>query len=182
MRKVLYILGQLDDLDVDWIAETGLKRRLNHGAELIREGESIETMYIVLEGRLLVDVSSIGTVAELGVGEIVGEISFVDSAPPSASVRTDGNATVLELRRAAVEARLKDNDGFGHRFYKALAMFLADRLRTTVSRLGYGEAGRMNQAEIMEDEIDDRLLDSVSLAGDQFDRLIKRLQDTPSID
>ncbi len=182
MRKVLYVLGQLDDRDIDWIAETGHKRRLSDGVVLIREGEPVEMIYFVLDGRLRVDVAKIGTVAELGVGEIVGEISFVDSAPPSATVRTEGSATVLELPRAALEARLHANDGFGHRFYKALALFLADRLRNTVSRLGYGDAGRLDDAEVMEDELDDKLLDSVSLAGQQFERLIKRLQQAPSAD
>lgn len=51
-----------------------------------------------------------------------------------------------------------------------------------VSRLGYGEVEGLQEAEIMEDEIDDRLLDTVALAGHQFERLIKRLQQASTID
>lgn len=182
MRKVLYILGLFDDSDIAWLAESGRKRRLEDGATLIREGEPVHTIYLVLDGRLRVEVADVGTVADLGVGEIVGEISFVDSAPPSATVVTDGATTVLELPRTALEQRLAADVGFGCRFYKALALFLADRLRNTVSRLGYGDAGTLDSAEPMADELDEQLLDSVSMAGEQFDQLIKQLSRAPSAD
>lgn len=182
MRKVLYILGQLDDGDVAWMAEVGRKRRLDAGVTLIREGETIENIYLVLDGHLRVEVAKLGQVAQLGVGEIVGEISFVDSAPPSATVVTDSVAEVLEISRAHLAQRLDDNDGFGHRFYKAMALFLADRLRNTVQRLGYGDTGELDEDEVMADELDDTLLDSVSLAGDRFDQLLKSLRRAPTAD
>jgi hypothetical protein len=39
MRKVLYIFGLLTDDDVEWMAETGIQRRLRDGEVVIREGE-----------------------------------------------------------------------------------------------------------------------------------------------
>lgn len=182
MRKVLYVLGQLDDSDIEWLTQAGRKRRLQDGTVLIREGEAIDNIYLLLDGHLKVDVQGVGQVASLGVGEIVGEISFVDSAPPSATVTTDGEAMVLEISRSALVDRLASDTGFGHRFYKALALFLADRLRNTVSRLGYGETGSLDGDDVMEDELDESLLDSVSLAGERFEQMIKKLQRAPTVD
>lgn len=182
MRKVLYVLGQLDDSDIEWLTAAGRKRRLPDASILIREGEPIDNIYLLLDGHLRVDVEGVGRVAELGVGEIVGEISFVDSAPPSATVTTDGQAMVLEVSRSDLADRLARDDGFGHRFYKALALFLADRLRNTVSRLGYGDTGTLDSDDVMADELDESLLDSVSLAGDRFEQMIKRLQRAPTVD
>ncbi|MFZ1009225.1 MAG: hypothetical protein WAN65_20450, partial [Candidatus Sulfotelmatobacter sp.] len=55
------------------------------------------------------------------------------------------------------------------RFYRALAGFLADRLRTTTAHLGYGKWDQDT------DELDDTMLDDMSVAATRFDYLIKRL-------
>lgn len=113
--------------------------------------------------------------AALGTGEIVGEMSFVDHAPASASVIAKGGRTLLELSHVRLEQRIAEDAAFGMRLYKALAFFLADRLRGTVRRFGYGEAGSLSSAGVLEDELDERLLDTVSLAGERFDRMLRTL-------
>ncbi len=175
MRKVLIILGQLRDTDAEWMARSGTKRTINDGVSIINEGTKSTHVYILLQGSLNVVDSKIGTLAILGSGEIVGEMSFVDNAPPSASVIANGESVVLELSHTALENRMEEDPGFGMRFYKALSFFLADRLRGTVSRLGYGQTGSLEQEEVLEDELDENLLDVVSLAGDRFDRMLKLL-------
>jgi len=175
MRKVLVILGQLRDTDAEWMARAGVKRAVGDGTSIIAEGVKSGQLYILLEGQLRIEDSRIGTIAMLGTGEIVGEMSFVDNAPPSASVVADGDCVLLELSHDDLNARMESEPGFGMRFYRALSFFLADRLRGTVQRFGYGQAGGLDTDDVLEDELDDRLLDSISLAGDRFDRMLKLL-------
>jgi CRP/FNR family cyclic AMP-dependent transcriptional regulator len=49
-------------------------------------------------------------------------------------------------------------------------MFLSVRMRSTVQRLGYGKVTLAS-----EDELDMSLLDTVTVAGSRFDRMIKKL-------
>ncbi len=168
MRKVLYILGQLDDADIAWMGRIGTRRNLAPGDVLIEEGRASPHLFIVLDGEVSVTVSGVGTVARLHAGEILGEMSFVDKAPPSATVGVTRPSRVLILDKAAIEARLQENAAFAGRFYKALAIFLADRLRTTTLR-GRGGAGPA------EDELDDMVLDGVSMAGLRFQELLRAL-------
>ncbi|CAK0740139.1 hypothetical protein CCP3SC15_1080012 [Gammaproteobacteria bacterium] len=42
MRKVLFILGQLSDTDVDWLANNGKRERIAKGVVLIRSGTYTE--------------------------------------------------------------------------------------------------------------------------------------------
>lgn len=175
MRKVLIILGQLKDRDAEWMARAGRKRRFEDGAELIRQGVRVSSLYILLDGALCVEDETLGVIARLGVGEIVGEMSFVDDAPPSATVRADGPISVLELDHAAINRKTEAEADFGMRFYKALAFFLADRLRGTVRRLGYGDGADLDDEVVLQDELDESLLDAVSLAGERFDRMLKLL-------
>ena len=82
MRKVMYLMGTLEDSDVEWLAANGAALRLTQGEELVHEGRPIDSLFVVLDGQLAVQAG--GTrVATLLTGEVVGEISFVDSRPPS---------------------------------------------------------------------------------------------------
>ena len=174
MRKVLYILGELNDGDVEWMAQTGRRIVAEAPQVLIVEGEPNARLFFVLEGHARVTVAGIGEVARLGAGEVVGEMSFVDMAPPSATVTMDEGCVVLALDKGLVQARLKQQPDFAGRFYRALAIFLADRLRGLTKRRS--GAGSISSPEIAEDELDEGLLDNLSLAGVRFERMLSILQ------
>ncbi|HEY6969099.1 MAG TPA: cyclic nucleotide-binding domain-containing protein [Candidatus Angelobacter sp.] len=171
MRKVLYMMGILNDDDMDWLLTCGRTDVLKAGDMLICEGREIDGIYILLDGKLSITTSSTGReIARLGCGEMVGEISFLDSRPPSASVTALEDCYVLTVPRTAVNARLADDIAFAARFYKAVGGFLADRLRATVGQLGYG----MIPQNLSADELDDTWAESISFAADRFDRLLRR--------
>jgi CRP/FNR family transcriptional regulator, cyclic AMP receptor protein len=174
MRKVLYLFGLLTDTDVAWIAHSGVCRRVKSGEILIQEGSPVESVIVLLQGELVVGAQAAGEIARLGVGEIVGEMSFVDSAPPSATVTAASDGLVLLLDKALMSQKLESDIAFGCRFYRALAVFLADRLRTTVRRMGYGTHD-LHAQPFGKDELDVGILDNVSMAGERFDRMLKML-------
>lgn len=176
MRKALYILGQLNDSDAEWLARNGARQRLADGEIIVHEGQAVDALFITLGGRLSVTLRDGQEIAKIGVGEVVGEIAFVDSSPPSATVTATGEAVVLALPKALLQQRLEADAGFAARFYRALAIFLADRLRATDRRLGYGSAGDLDSDEILEDELDASVLDTVSQAGERFTRLLRTLE------
>ena len=70
---------------------------------------------------------------------------------------------------------LSADQGFAARFYRALCVFLADRLRHTTRRMGYGNAADDADAIDAMDELNENLLETVHLAGARFDRMLKRL-------
>ena len=178
MRKALYILADLDDRDITWMSTAGRVREVAAGETLITEGVAIEMLYIVLDGRLEVTVGAGKRVAELASGDIVGEMSLIEKRPPSASVRTLEPSRLLTIPQSAVRERLDADTGFAARFYRALAVFLSDRLRATVATLGYGKpAGESRQEELeRENELDEGLLDTLHVAGDRMRRLIAMLE------
>ena len=110
MRKALYILGVLEDSDIDWMVSAGRRERVAAGATLIREAYDIETVYIILDGTFTVRTSAAAgkDVAILKAGEIVGEMSFVDSRPPSADVVAVEDSMVLSIPRTMLIERLKE--------------------------------------------------------------------------
>jgi CRP/FNR family cyclic AMP-dependent transcriptional regulator len=106
---------------------------------------------------------------------IVGEMSMVDSTLPSATVVAEGECLILSLNKDILLQKLASDAPFGCRFYKALAMFLADQLRETEYRLS-GKSGQDLSADvILKDELDVTILDNVSMAGERFDRMLRVL-------
>ena len=165
MRKVLFILGQLSDQDAEWLTANGRKQVLPPETVLIREAEPIDSLYIVLEGQLSVTDRDLGDaeVARLGCGEIVGEMSFVDGRPPSATVRAVERTIALRVPRPALLRKIEADPAFAARFYRALAMFISHRLRTLTR----------DSPDV--DELDPNVLDSLHLAASRFDRMMKQL-------
>lgn len=174
MRKALQLLGILEDTDIDWMASNGALRSIRAGAVLIQEKKPVDSLFILLEGQLSVTVGGIHgrLVATLLPGEIVGEISFVDNHPPSASVTATANSLVLAIRRELLSAKLATDFAFAMRFYHSVAMFLADRLYVTVGRFGYGNP----QQDVDVDELPGASIDQIDLAAVRFDKLLRRLR------
>lgn len=172
MKNILFILGQLTDQDADWLATAGTQVELQEGARLIEFARPIESVYLVLEGRFLVSRGGV-TLGVIGAGEMLGEMSFIDASLPSADVVASETAHVLALPRSVLQERLNDDPGFASRFYRAIAMMLAHRLRGQEA----DSASRPRAEGVLErDELDPSVLDTVSRAGDRFDALLKRLR------
>lgn len=176
MRKVLYILADLSDSDMDWLADVGQRQTLHVGEVLIRQGEPTSHMYILIDGQLDVRAGNDATIATLQQGEVVGELSFLDSRPPSATVVAGSDATVLAIDRTALSRKLKADDAFAAGFYRALGVFLASRLRQTMASMGFAGGNALDDSVEDPDELDPALLDSVALAGKRFERLLDRFR------
>lgn len=173
VRKVLFILGQLSDGDVDWLAANGEVRKAAEGTVLIEAGRRLDTMFIVLDGELAVSTALGKHLATLYSGEIVGEMSLVDANPTSATVAATAPTELLAIPHARIRAKLAEDVGFASRFYKALTIFLVDRMRNTISQLAYGDAASAPDGRMDVDELDLEVLDNVHLAGARFERLLK---------
>ena len=163
MRKALYILGELDDGDIGWLARNGRTRTLAAGEQLITAGREVRDLYFVTEGELAVTTPTGSRLSTMAIGDVVGEMSFVEKRLPSASVTAVDPSQILAVPREALLAVFEQDPGFAARFYRALAIFLSDRLRTATAEGGAG------------DELDEGLLDTLHQAGDRFVRLMNLL-------
>lgn len=171
MKKVLYILGELEDDDAEWLSEIGAQRKIPRGEVLIREGRTIDSVFFVTQGTFAVTTGAAGQeVARVGVGEVLGEVSYIDRYPPTATVTALEDAVVLAVSRESLTAKIHADPGFAGRFYKAVAVFLAERLRSTLRQIGSGARDDAGS------ELDLDALDTVSRAGVRFERILQRLQ------
>ena len=81
MHEALAFLGELNDIDIEWILKSGYEQQVISNTVVIKEGEHPDNLYIVLSGLVRIHVSSCGDrqIAILGPGELLGEISFLEN-------------------------------------------------------------------------------------------------------
>jgi CRP/FNR family cyclic AMP-dependent transcriptional regulator len=169
MRKVLSILSHLSDQDAEWLATHGAHQACPAGSELIGLGSMVDSLYFVLDGSFSVFAPSGDKIVELGSGEVLGEMSLVDPAPTTAAVRAGTDSVVLRIDLVMLRQKLDEDLAFAAHLYRAMAVFLADRVRGTTRRLGSGAGAP--QAE----ETNEQLREAMPEASLRFDRLLKRL-------
>ena len=170
MRRCRYLLGILTDSDVEWLRTRGRRHSVPAGSVLIREGESVGAVFVLLDGRLGVLSPDGEPVHVLLAGEVFGEVSFVDSRPPIATVQALEPATVLRIDAADLRVRLERDVAFCARFYRAMATFLADRLRARVQL----EAGEPETGS--DDETSPEMRDALTVADARIEPVLRQLR------
>lgn len=180
MRNSLIILGVLEDQDVDWLARVGQVQPLQVGDCLVEEGVHFDFLGIVLEGSLkvtsLADTDKV--LSTIYPGEILGEVSFLDSRPPMVTLLAQEPTHVLKISRRDLSSKLRTDTAFGSRFYKAIGVCLAQRLiHLTHTSLTAGNLKAAGAGDATDEEIsivDPDVLEAISLAGRRFEYLIER--------
>ena len=90
------IFNGLPSEELGYVARLAKERRFGDGDLLFREGESGSSLFLILEGRL--EVRRKGQlVTTLHTGEVVGELSVLDSQTRSADVKALGEVRALSL-------------------------------------------------------------------------------------
>lgn len=88
----------------------GQLKDLKKGDILFREGDPSDAMYVIKKGRIAITkTKGSGEVelAELGPGEMLGEMAFFDNKPRSAGARVKQDAQIIALPFSALYAQFK---------------------------------------------------------------------------
>jgi CRP/FNR family transcriptional regulator, cyclic AMP receptor protein len=110
------------------------------GDALIRHGEPDRTIYFVLRGQLEVivrsgDGISMGRVARVGAGTVLGELAFFDGGPRSAGAWAVDDCEVAAMAPDQYSAFEKFSPALARELLFALGRVLAIRLRSTNARV-----------------------------------------------
>jgi CRP-like cAMP-binding protein len=144
VHEALRLFSALHPTATDWILSTGIERKVARDDAIAMEGQAFGGLAFVLEGLFSVrlkDAQSAPLVL-LGPGELIGEISFLESRPATASVVANEDSRILYIGTAALEEQIRVNPMFAADFYRTLAQMLSRRLRERSLSLAEGFSSR----------------------------------------
>jgi CRP/FNR family transcriptional regulator, cyclic AMP receptor protein len=135
LRRTALFAG-VDPGRLEPLARRAFLRRFARGQVVFTAGEPSDHLYVVRTGRVRVLVQSVHgaevTLAVLGPGDSIGELSVIDGQPRSASAEALDGVELLALRATDVRAALHTEP--------ALLFAVAAELAATVRRLTGGTA------------------------------------------
>jgi bacteriocin-type transport-associated protein len=157
MTEVL--LKELSNSDINWMIATGQKKEIPAGTILVQQGKALDTLHIILDGTFTITVSqatnnpldrafaamedseTLGReIARVSSGEIIGEIPFINVRPAATTVEAAEKSLVISISRQQLTAKLQQDIGFACRFYRAIAILLANR----ITQLGHSKLVKSN--------------------------------------
>ena len=126
------IFQGLKKTEVARITDSGMIRTVDSGKVLFRKGDVGHEMFIVLKGKVniideLDDKKKI--LAELGAGEIFGEMAILEEAPRSATAITVEAVKCLEFNRANFEILMRGNPAIALKLLKLFTKRIYDQRR-----------------------------------------------------
>src|SRR5258706_13208302 len=119
MQQTLELLSDLTKDDITWMLEQGTEQQVIIDTLIMREGDDLEAIIIVLDGLVGVEISALGDqlIAKLGPGELLGELSFIEGRPAAETIKALENSLLLILPHHVLETKLALDSGFASRFY-----------------------------------------------------------------
>jgi CRP/FNR family cyclic AMP-dependent transcriptional regulator len=95
------------------------------GTVLVEEGEAGDTMLVVLSGSAVVHQGN-KKLAQLGAGDVVGELALLSRGARNATVTTTTEAEVAIIERRGLYRLLEDAPAFSRKLLEALANRIRD--------------------------------------------------------
>jgi CRP-like cAMP-binding protein len=120
------------------IEAIGAVKRIVEGAFLIRAGEIDSSLFAIEDGHLDIlglDNGRPTTLATVGPGDVLGEVSFIDDSPRAVSVRAGEETSVRIWDKKTLSEALAFDPQLLAKFSVAMAELLVERLRDMSRRV-----------------------------------------------
>jgi CRP-like cAMP-binding protein len=147
--KHIAVLHELDDDIRARLASVLEEKEYNDGQTLFCEGDTGDSMYFIVKGRIRIEKRAQATsahhkiLAVLENGDYFGEMALLDQKPRSASAVAAGGARILRLSKSAFDQIQRDSSAAGMRVLFAMIRTSSERIRRLSTHVVvYDEVGK----------------------------------------
>ncbi|PYV78956.1 MAG: hypothetical protein DMG93_21610 [Acidobacteria bacterium] len=109
------------------------KLKFKKGEVLIEQGKQLDLVYILASGKVNVTASG-RFLAQVGPGQVCGEMAFLESGLASATATAEENVEAYALQWKQLIDLVELFPHLASRFYRSVAINLSRRLREQIAR------------------------------------------------
>ena len=137
--KDIYLFENLNETEVEKILTIAETRTEKKDSVLFREGDSSDTLYIIVEGmvRMSKQVENIGeeALSILEKGDYFGEMGLIDNSPRSTDAIIHEDCKLLAIKRSSFLAFMEENHEIAYKILLTFLKRLCIRLRETNEKI-----------------------------------------------
>jgi len=117
----------------DWmlLVDRAKQVAFKKGDVFIQQGSHSKTLYIIAAGKVNVSISG-AALAQIGPGEICGEMAFLEDSRPSATATAEEEVHAFSIEWEKLAELFELFPHLASRFYRSLAVNLSRRLRDQI--------------------------------------------------
>lgn len=117
----------------DWslILDKSKRMTFKKGESIVQQAKQVKTLFLLLKGHAKVEVSKM-KIADVGPGEVCGEMAFLENSQPSATVSATEDVEAAAIEWSALGELFQLFPHMGSRFYRSIAVSLSRRLREQI--------------------------------------------------
>jgi CRP/FNR family transcriptional regulator, cyclic AMP receptor protein len=137
--RSLTIFKELDKNELEIVHKHVFEQSVKKDSVLFAEGMPGELLYIIMVGcvEIIKDTKDYGKIvlATIGVNDIVGEMSLIDSEPRSATGITSEDSVLLVIKRQSFNEILQSDPRIAAKVLMGLLKVISRRLRLTDKKI-----------------------------------------------
>ncbi len=151
--KKTALFNSLTEKEVDFIASQVLLKEVAAQEVIFHENDSCNALYILVAGTASAFKSNLEhsqevLIKKFEIGDVFGEMSFLDNSPRSATIQADGPCILLVLKRQSFHTKdLFITDLYAH-IQANIAYINLPRLRSASSSLVIALTKQLQQSEL----------------------------------
>ncbi len=118
----------------DWTLIVDRSKRIvfKKGESLTQQGKQTKTVYLLTRGTAAVEASPKAFIAQIGPGEVCGDMAFLENGVASATVTAQQEVEACAIEWPVLLDLFELFPHLGSRFYRSLAVNLSRRLRDLI--------------------------------------------------
>ena len=135
----LTIFRELDKNELEIVCKHVFEQSVKKDNVLFVEGMPGELLYVIISGCVEIIKETKNNekiiLATMGVNDIVGEMSLIDSEPRSATGRTSEDSRLLVMTKKSFDEIIKSDPHIAAKILMGLLKIISRRLRTTYKKI-----------------------------------------------
>lgn len=160
------LLRELSNVDIDWLVTSGERRTLATQTVLVMPEESLDVLYLVLEGSLAMSAPCSGReFAWLSRGDLLG-MEWLFKTKPVSVTTAKTEAVVLAVKKDVIAVKLERDASFAAHFYRAIALIMSEQIRHQFEAAQQQES---SQAELLRYQSGERVKEALFVFGKLHD-------------
>ncbi len=139
------------ELVLELFKKAGHTHHIKPGHVLIEQGKESESLFLVVSGELVLKRGT-KELARRGVGQLLGEMSFLLGSKPGVTVVAEAPVTIVELQQSKVLRVLQHDPQLAAQVFRSLAVTLSERVkeRSAALRTAVNEAHQPAHTHVAE--------------------------------